>query len=48
LSATPTNNIEMDNLLIDYANIILELNDKDRNGYYPLLKATKHNNIEMV
>jgi len=38
----------MDNLLIDYANIILELNDKDRNGYYPLLKATKHNNIEMV
>jgi ankyrin repeat protein len=38
-------------LLIDYANknkIILNLNEKNENGWYPLLRATDKNNIEMV
>jgi len=51
LLACENNNIEMVQLLIDYANkinIILELNKKDSNGNYPLLWACNNNNIEMV
>jgi len=36
---------------MDYANknnIILELNEKDKDGNYPLLLAIIHNNIEIV
>jgi len=38
-------------LLIEYANqyqIILELNEKNNIGYYPLLRAISYNNIEIV
>jgi len=38
-------------LLIEYANqhhIILELNKKDDDGWYPLLKAISNKNIEIV
>ena len=51
LKATDKNNIEMVQLLIDYATenkIILELNEKDDYGYYPLLDATYFDDIEMI
>jgi len=51
LYACGKNNIEIVQLLIDYANknnIILELNEKDKDGNYPLLYACYKNNIEMV
>jgi len=41
----------MEKVLIEYANqhqIILELNEKGKNGYYPLLESIYKNNIEMV
>ena len=44
------NNIEIVKLLIGYANqhqIILELNEKDINGDYILLKVISKNNIEI-
>jgi len=45
------NNTEIIKLLIEYANnknITLELNEKDKNGYFPILEATFKNNIEIV
>jgi len=45
------NNIEMVQLLIEYANkndIILELNNKNNDGYYPILLACYENNNKMV
>jgi len=42
---------EIIQLLINYVdknNIILELNEKDHDGYYPLLLASNNNNNEMV
>ncbi len=41
----------MAKLIIDYANkhnITLNINDKEKEGYYPLLIATSKDNIEMV
>jgi len=45
------NNVEIFKLLIEYANqhlIVLELNEKNEDGQYPLLWATFNNNIEIV
>jgi len=38
-------------LLLDYAkknNIILQLNEKNKDGYIPLLWCCRYNNLEMV
>jgi len=51
LEAVKKNNVEMVNLLMEYAStngVILELNEKDKYGYYPLLFAIFNNNIEIV
>eukprot|EP00833_Pecoramyces_ruminatium_P015563 jgi/Orpsp1_1/1189595/evm.model.d7180000073133.1 len=51
LDATLRDNIEIVKLFIDYANqhdIILELNEKNNIGYYPLLWVTIKNDIEMI
>jgi len=51
LYAISRNDIEIFKLLIEYANqhqIILELNEKNENGYYPLLEAIDYNNIDIV
>ncbi len=45
------NNIEMVISLINYANekdIILEINNKNEKGNYPLLNAIVNNNIELI
>jgi len=51
LVAIINKNIEIVKLLIDYSNknnIVLELNEQDYKGLYPLLFATKIKNTEMV
>ena len=46
----PKNNIEIAKLLIEYANkndIVLEINEKSKNGENPIFLSIDHNNIKM-
>jgi len=51
IKAIRNNNLEIYKLLFEYAeqhNIILNINEKNRRGEYPILEAFKNNNVEMV